>query len=295
MAESSSLDTLIEKTNDPKFVKSIHDGVDDWVTWYRGRLDAIAKLNDSRTSYAKFDELRELLAARAQLRKMSERSGIEKNPEVEERLEEIEKQLKGFSLTESDYQYADDVDKALAEIEADPNYSLTAGRKPNGFMVDHEELRHDTKCVLVALNLYCSRSSSKLLVEAPGRLKDASDPVGGILGPIVAIEQLSSDGERFRNIDAVIDSVLQSWEAGPASLRSPLTANDRSILCAMLALDASITKPESATEIVNAAIYRGDHKRAFKNLTFNKLVHSKQGREGGYWLTVSGEALAKKL
>ncbi len=301
--DNDALARLREASNNPKFVECIRHGVAEWVTWYKGRLDEISKLNASRKSRDKFDTLRALLAERTELQRISERPGVDKNPEVEERLGEIAEQLKGIKLTDSDHQSASEVDRQISEIEDDPNFALTTGCNLDGFQVDHEELNHETKCVLVALRFFCNvndsanPSSSKLLVDAPERLMNVLDEIGGIIGPIAVLNQLAPDEERFGNIDAVIDSALHSWETEPEhkTLASPLTDNDRDILLAMLELNATITEPKTGPEIMNAAIHRGDAKRAFKRLKFNGLVHSKQGRTGGYWLTDSGIALAKTL
>ncbi len=78
-------------------------------------------------------------------------------------------------------------------------------------------------------------------------------------------------------------------------LSTTLTANDRAILVAMLELDAGKHQPHSASTIVRVALYSGDKKRAFDNLIVNKLVDSKAGRAGGYWLTESGKLWAKYI
>lgn len=80
----------------------------------------------------------------------------------------------------------------------------------------------------------------------------------------------------------------------PESVR-PLAPNDRFLLITMLELNATAIKPESGATIVMAALYRGDHKRAFKALINSKLVDSKDGRGGGYWLTKAGEEAARQL
>lgn len=79
------------------------------------------------------------------------------------------------------------------------------------------------------------------------------------------------------------------------ALHHPLSENDRSILTAMLEIDAAIHNPQSAATIVKTALYSGDQKRAFENLMLNGLVKSKEGRAGGYWLTDTGIELAKRL
>jgi hypothetical protein len=76
---------------------------------------------------------------------------------------------------------------------------------------------------------------------------------------------------------------------------SPLAANDRFILQAMLEMNADVMHPRSAREIVRAAVSTGDEKRAFDNLKRNGLVKSKQGRCGGYWLTQKGKEAAEEL
>jgi hypothetical protein len=74
-----------------------------------------------------------------------------------------------------------------------------------------------------------------------------------------------------------------------------LTQNDRYILQAMKDLDANQYKPENAATIVKAATYRGDSKRAFQRVKELKLVESKVGTGGGYWLTEKGLSVANKL
>lgn len=76
-------------------------------------------------------------------------------------------------------------------------------------------------------------------------------------------------------------------------LVTPLTNNDRDLLVMMAELDARKHKPETASVIIRGALYRGDEKRAFRNLKANGLVDAKPGKSGGYWLTESGEKLAQ--
>lgn len=89
------------------------------------------------------------------------------------------------------------------------------------------------------------------------------------------------------------DSTLGLTDLPPNS--SPLTENDRHILVAMLESGARLVYPQSAKTIVGAALFRGDEKRAFRNLRQNGLVKSKTGAGGGYWLTESGKAIANQI
>lgn len=79
------------------------------------------------------------------------------------------------------------------------------------------------------------------------------------------------------------------------TLANPLTDNDRLLLQTMAELDARGHKPETGAVIVKTALYSGDEKRAFRNLLLNKLVRSKRGKSGGYWLTKTGDELEKRL
>lgn len=79
------------------------------------------------------------------------------------------------------------------------------------------------------------------------------------------------------------------------SLEVPLTENDRCILKAMRSLGATTLKLETATTIVEAALYRGDAKKAFTRLIDLGLVASRGSRGGGYWLTYLGERVAAEI
>jgi hypothetical protein len=81
-------------------------------------------------------------------------------------------------------------------------------------------------------------------------------------------------------------------------LNGTLTENDRSILIAMLDLKADKIQPRVSKEILGAVIFEnevGDSKRAFDNLMSLKLIESKRGPSGGYYLTEQGMAIAKDL
>ncbi|MEM7473711.1 MAG: hypothetical protein AAF483_01880 [Planctomycetota bacterium] len=112
-----------------------------------------------------------------------------------------------------------------------------------------------------------------------------------------------SQTEDFRDDQQPLDvelkgsDVAQDEESSSlrSKLESTLTENDRFILVAMLNLKAFATKPETGRSVVEAALFRGDVKRAFRNLVANKLVDSKKGKSGGYWLTETGAALAAEL
>ncbi|MFN4904694.1 MAG: hypothetical protein ACK6AO_17565 [Planctomycetota bacterium] len=81
-------------------------------------------------------------------------------------------------------------------------------------------------------------------------------------------------------------------------LNGTLTENDRSILIAMLDLKADKIQPRVSKEILGAVIFEnevGDSKRAFDNLSSLKLIESKRGPSGGYYLTEQGMAIAKDL
>jgi hypothetical protein len=81
-------------------------------------------------------------------------------------------------------------------------------------------------------------------------------------------------------------------------LSGTLTENDRSILIAMLDLKAGKIQPRVSKEILGAVIIEnevGDSKRAFDNLSSLKLIESKRGPSGGYYLTEQGVAIAKDL
>lgn len=93
----------------------------------------------------------------------------------------------------------------------------------------------------------------------------------------------------------MIEQVPAAATTSEWDLHVPLTENDRNILEAMLELRATMAKPETAETIVQTALHSGDTKAAFKRLKLNKLVESKDGRAGGYWLTPKGSSLAREL
>ena len=81
----------------------------------------------------------------------------------------------------------------------------------------------------------------------------------------------------------------------PGELGESLDPNSKIILQAMAELQCDELNRTSAKEIIKTAIYSGDEKRAFDQLKRLSLVASKQGRNGGYWMTARGAKVAEKL
>jgi len=119
----------------------------------------------------------------------------------------------------------------------------------------------------------------------------------GTINELVTQLRLNAEGEGFiEQLRTQLLEHIQNWEGAFSIVaETPLTENDRSILSAMLDLNATSLNPEPARVIIPLALYLGDAKRAFDNLIGNGFVASKCGRSGGYWLTKRGIEVAKEL
>ena len=97
----------------------------------------------------------------------------------------------------------------------------------------------------------------------------------------------------LREHSSLADDPKKLAELG--ELGESLDPNSKSILQAMAELQCDELNRTSAKEIIKTAIYSGDEKRAFGQLKRLSLVASKQGRNGGYWMTARGAKVAEKL
>jgi len=88
---------------------------------------------------------------------------------------------------------------------------------------------------------------------------------------------------------------VEVGELNPDELTEPLTDNDRDILIAMLEAGSSKVSPTKGDGIIRLALGSGDKNKAFQRLVANRLVESKGGKGGGYWLTMCGLKIAKGL
>ena len=94
-----------------------------------------------------------------------------------------------------------------------------------------------------------------------------------------------------KSLAAEMDTAFYIAKLNP-QLTEPLTVNDRDVMKSMFELEAFIDKPETGAAICDHVGEGIDVKKAFKRLTTNRLVKSKQGV--GYWLTPFGIELAKR-
>ena len=79
-------------------------------------------------------------------------------------------------------------------------------------------------------------------------------------------------------------------------LEGTLSENDRSILLAMLKLNADAIHPRPGHEILETVIVEvGDSKRVFDNLKGLGLIGSKPGPNGGRFLTERGKQIAEVI
>ncbi len=83
--------------------------------------------------------------------------------------------------------------------------------------------------------------------------------------------------------------------AAVEGLGESLDENSKIILQAMYELKCNELNRMSAGEIITTALYKGDEKRCFNQLKRLELVATKQGRNGGCWLTTKGSSIASKL
>jgi hypothetical protein len=85
-------------------------------------------------------------------------------------------------------------------------------------------------------------------------------------------------------------------DGGRLGLEGPLSENDRSILLAMLKLNADAIHPRPGHEILETVIIEvGDSKRVFDNLKGLGLIGSKPGPNGGRFLTERGKRIAEVI
>ncbi len=127
-----------------------------------------------------------------------------------------------------------------------------------------------------------SESRFPLDVETVDRLQTAVDNAGLLLA---GGKVLDSDSTNSANAEQ-----LETIELGES-----LDPNSKIILQTMLELNCNEFNRMKSTEIVRAALYSGDEKRAFEQLIRLDLVASKEGRGGGYWLTAKGIKVASKI
>jgi hypothetical protein len=78
-------------------------------------------------------------------------------------------------------------------------------------------------------------------------------------------------------------------------LDESLDPNSRTILQTMLELGCNELERMPARQIIKAALYSGDEKRAFDQLKRLALVAAEGGRYGGYWLTAKGVNIAQRF
>ena len=107
--------------------------------------------------------------------------------------------------------------------------------------------------------------------------------------------QAAVNNARLRLAGKIISVPNSSNSEQLEALGESLDPNSKIILQTMLELNCNEFNRLSATEIIKAALYSGDEKRAFNQLKRLGLVTSKEGRSGGYWLTEKGTNMGSKI
>ena len=135
----------------------------------------------------------------------------------------------------------------------------------------------------------------QLSEEYPTILVEAGIPVASQPPVVVPVDPLLKTNMLaiLREHSSLADDPKKLAELG--ELGESLDPNSKSILQAMAELQCDELNRTSAKEIIKTAIYSGDEKRAFDQLKRLSLVASKQGRNGGYWMTARGAKVAEKL